>query len=156
VASGRVTSTVRGADALRALAGRELGPSGWIEMGQDRIDAFARCTEDTQWIHTNRERAEKSVFGTTIAHGFLTLSLLIRLWDDTVDVEGFPLVVNYGLDRVRFPAPVPSGSRIRARFRVVEVTDVAGGVQARIEATAEREGHEKPVCVAGLLLRFLS
>ena len=149
-----MTTAVVAPRDLRALVGRELGPSPSIVVDQARIDAFAACTEDDQWLHTDPERAADGPFGRTVAHGFLTLSLLIRLWSDTIRVDG-SVAVNYGLERVRFPAPVPAGSEIRARFVVDELTDIAGGVQARIGATVERDGSEKPVCVAQLILRFL-
>ena len=136
--------------------GLELGPSRWLEVDQARIDSFAGATEDSQWIHTNRERAAAGPFGVPIAHGFLTLSLLPELWFELFGDGGYELTVNYGVNRVRFPAPVPVGSRVRASFRVEDVDEVAGGVQARIAATIEREGGEKPVCVAELVFRFLT
>jgi acyl dehydratase len=134
-------------------AGQELGPSRWLEVTQERIDAFADATDDHQFIHVDPERAAQGPFGTTIAHGYLTLSLLIPLWNDVYQQDGAG--INYGLNRLRFPAPVPSGSRIRARFRVEALDEIPGGAQARIAATVEREGQEKPVCVAELLLRLL-
>jgi acyl dehydratase len=134
-------------------AGQELGPSRWLEVTQERIDAFADATDDHQFIHVDPERAAQGPFGTTIAHGYLTLSLLIPLWNDVYRHDGTG--INYGLNRLRFPAPVPSGSRIRARFRVDALDEIPGGAQATIAATVEREGHEKPVCVAELLLRLL-
>ena len=136
-------------------AGQELGPSRWLPVDQERVDAFAAATEDAQWIHTNRQRAAEGPFGTTIAHGFLTLSLLPELWFEVAGDGGYRLTVNYGVNRVRFPAPVPVGSRVRASFRVEEVAEVEGGEQARIAAVVEREGEEKPVCVAELVFRFL-
>jgi acyl dehydratase len=141
---------------LPSLAGTELGPSRWLSVEQERIDTFAACTDDEQWIHTDPARAADGPFGVTVAHGFLTLALVIRLLGDVLRIEDATLGINYGLDRVRFPAPVPAGSRIRARFRVERVTEVAGGLQATIVATVEREGGEKPVCVAELLLRYLA
>jgi acyl dehydratase len=135
-------------------AGQELGPSRWLEVTQERIDAFADATDDHQFIHVDPERAAQGPFGTTIAHGYLTLSLLIPLWNDVYRHDGTG--INYGLNRLRFPAPVPSGSRIRARFRVDALDEIPGGAQATIAATVEREGHEKPVCVAELILRLLS
>jgi len=135
-------------------AGQELGPSRWLEVTQERIDAFADATDDHQFIHVDPERAAQGPFGTTIAHGYLTLSLLIPLWNDVYRHDGTG--INYGLNRLRFPAPVPSGSRIRARFRVDALDQIPGGAQATIAATVEREGHEKPVCVAELILRLLS
>jgi acyl dehydratase len=134
-------------------AGRELGPSGWVEVTQERIDAFADATEDRQSIHIDPELAANGPFGTTVAHGFLTLSLVIPLWNDVFQHDG--ISVNYGLNRVRFPSAVPAGSRIRGRFKVDSVEEVAGGVQAAIAVTIEREGEEKPACVAELLLRLL-
>ena len=140
---------------IRDLIGREL-VSDWLAIEQARIDAFAHATDDPQWIHTDPVRAAAGPFGTTIAHGFLTLSLVVKLFEQAMPpLEGYRLSVNYGLNRVRFPAPVPSGSRIRARFVVEDVEDVSGGEQARVAATIEREGHEKPVCVAEALFRFL-
>jgi acyl dehydratase len=134
-------------------AGQELGPSRWLEVTQERIDAFAEATEDRQSIHIEPELASKGPFGTTVAHGFLTLSLVIPLWNDVFQHDG--ISVNYGLNRLRFPSAVPAGSRIRARFKVDSVEEVAGGVQAAIAVTVEREGEEKPACVAELLLRLL-
>jgi acyl dehydratase len=136
-------------------AGTKLGPSRWVEIDQDRIDSFAAATEDSQWIHTNRERAAAGPFGITIAHGFLTLSLLPELWFELAGDRGYDVTVNYGVNRVRFPAPVPVGSRVRASFRIEDVEGVEGGDQARIAATVERDGHGKPVCVAELVFRFL-
>jgi acyl dehydratase len=137
-------------------AGLELGPSRWVDVDQQRIDRFASATEDSQWIHTNRERAAAGPFGVPIAHGFLTLSLLPELWFELHGDGGYALTVNYGVNRVRCPAPVPVGSRVRASFRVEDVEEVSGGEQARITATIEREGGDKPVCVAELVFRFLS
>ena len=131
----------------------QLGPSRWLEVTQERINAFADATDDHQFIHVDPERAAQGPFGTTIAHGYLTLSLLIPLWNDVYRHDGTG--INYGLNRLRFPAPVPSGSRIRARFRVAALDEIPGGAQATIAATIERDGQEKPVCVAELLLRLL-
>jgi acyl dehydratase len=139
-------------DELRP--GLELGPSNWLEITQDRIDRFADATDDHQWIHVDPERAAEGPFGTTIAHGYLTLSLLVPFSYELLAVEGVRMGINYGLNRVRFPAPVPVGSRLRARFRLEDVTDVDGGVQVTANATIEREGHDKPVCAAELVFRF--
>jgi acyl dehydratase len=136
------------------LVGNEA-TSEWFEIDQSRIDAFAAATEDHQSIHVDPELAAAGPFGTTVAHGFLTLSLLVPLWNEVASFEGYTVTVNYGLNRVRFPSPVPAGSRVRAHFRVAGVEDVAGGVQAQIAATVEREGGDKPVCVAEFLLRYL-
>ncbi|MFL5377348.1 MAG: MaoC family dehydratase [Myxococcales bacterium] len=134
-------------------AGQELGPSRWLELTQERIDAFADATEDHQSIHVDPVLAAGGPFGTTVAQGFLTLSLVIPMWNDVYKHDG--IGINYGLDRLRFPAPVPSGSRVRARFRVEALEEVPGGVQATIAATVECDAQEKPVCVAQLLLRLL-
>ena len=137
------------------LVGRELGPSSWIEISQSRIDAFASATDDPQWIHVDPGRAATGPFGTTIAHGFLTLSLCVPMLYELLPAWG-KMVVNYGVDRVRFPAAVPSGSRVRGRFRVLEVEHAASGERATIEAVVECEGVEKPVCVARLVVLTVS
>jgi acyl dehydratase len=121
----------------------------------ERVERYASATEDSDWIAANRERAASGPFGTAIAHGFLTLSLLPELWFDVAGDAGHHVTVNYGVDRVRFPAPVPVGSRVRATFRILAVDEVDGGVQARIAATVERDGGDRPVCVAELVWRFL-
>jgi acyl dehydratase len=141
--------------AVRDLVGVELGPTAWQEITQKRIDGFAEATGDAQWIHTDPVRAAAGPFGTTIAHGYLTLSLCASLLFEVLELDGVGLTVNYGVNRVRFPAPVPVGSSVRGRFTVVSVDDVAGGEQVVIAATVEREGADKPVCVAELVLRFL-
>ncbi|GIU95172.1 MAG: MaoC family dehydratase [Gaiellaceae bacterium] len=133
------------------LVGCELGPTSWLEVTQERIDAFAAATDDPQWIHTDPARAAEGPFGTTIAHGFLTLSLCVPMLYEVLPGEA-AMAVNYGTNRVRFPAPVPSGSRIRGRFRVLSVEEIPLGERATIEATVEREGFEKPVCVAELVV----
>jgi acyl dehydratase len=140
---------------VTVAAGFEPPPSPWLEITQNRIDAFAAATEDRQSIHVDPEHAARGPFGTTVAHGFLTLSLLVHLWNEAMPDAHDGVTLNYGLNKVRFTAPVPAGSRIRARFRVEGVDVVAGGRQATIAATVEREGAEKPVCVAELLLRFV-
>jgi acyl dehydratase len=137
--------------ALAELVGAELGPTGWVEVTQERIDAFAAATDDPQWIHVDRERAAAGPFGTTIAHGFLTLSLCVPLLHEVLPPSG-AMGLNYGVDRVRFPAPLPSGSRVRGRFRIVSVEDTPAGQRAKIAATVECDGLEKPVCVAELLV----
>ena len=134
--------------------GARLGPSRWLEIDQERIDTFATATEDRQGIHVDPVAAASGPFGTTVAHGFLTLSLVVPLLYEVAPPDGVVLV-NYGVDRVRFPSAVPAGSRIRAVFDVVALDDVQGGRQATLTATVEREGSEKPVCVAQLLLRIL-
>jgi acyl dehydratase len=134
--------------------GAQYGPSSWIEVGQGRIDAFADATGDHQWIHVDPERAAAGPFGTTIGHGYLTLSLLPVMSYEVVPREDGGMAVNYGLNRVRFPSPVPSGSRVRGSFRVDAVDEFDGGYQATMPATVEREGGEKPVCVAELVFRY--
>jgi acyl dehydratase len=141
---------------LRDLVGAELAPTGWVEVSQGRIDDFARATGDAQWIHTDPVRAAEGPFGTTIAHGYLTLSLCAPFLSEALDgVTGYGLGVNYGVNRVRFPAPVPSGSRIRARVTVASVDEVPGGDQAVVVVAVEREGGEKPVCIAEVVLRMM-
>lgn len=139
---------------LRELVGREAGVSDWIEVSQERINRFAETAEDRQWIHVDPERARKeSPYGTTIAHGFLTLSLLTPM-AAAVRVPGVRMGVNYGADRVRFPAPVPAGSKIRGRFTLRSLEDVPGGVKATWSATVERQGGEKPCCVADWIVLY--
>ena len=141
---------------LHDLVGVELGPTSWLDVAQERIDAFAAATDDPQWIHVDPERAAReSPFGQTVAHGFLTLSLCVPLLYEVLPTSG-RVAINYGVNRVRFPAPLPSGSRIRARFAVASVENVSGGEQAVLVATVEREGADRPVCVAELVVRFLS
>ena len=141
--------------ALADLMGVELGPTSWIEITQERIDVFAAATDDPQWIHTDAERAAAGPFGTTIAHGFLTLSLCVPMLYEVLPGTG-GMVVNYGVNKVRFPAPVPAGSRIRGRFRVLTLEDVAAGARLTIEATVECDGVQKPVCVAELVVLTVS
>jgi acyl dehydratase len=134
--------------------GLELGPSNWIEVTQERIDAFAEATDDRQWIHVDAERAAEGPFGTTVAHGYLTLSLVVPISYELMPVADARIVVNYGLDRVRFPAPVLAGSRVRGRLRVEEVAEVDGGVQLAVGATVERDAGGKPACAARILFRL--
>ncbi|WP_030023811.1 MaoC family dehydratase [Streptomyces monomycini] len=141
-------------DALRNAVGEDLGVSDWLEIDQKRIDLFADATGDHQWIHVDPERAASGPFGTTIAHGYLTLALLPALVPQLLRVDNVKMGINYGVDKVRFPAPVPVGSRVRATARVAGVTEVSGGVQLATTVTVEREGGEKPVCVAETLSRF--
>ena len=137
------------------LIGKELGPTEWVEVDQDRIDRFADATGDHQWIHVDPERAAAGPFGTTVAHGYLTLSLLPLLMTDALGLTGYSMGINYGVNKVRFPAPVPSGSRVRATFTVQSVEEVPGGEQGVVQAIVEREGGDKPVCVAELVARML-
>ena len=143
-----------GLDELRAAAGTSIGHSGWFPVTQERVNLFAEATGDHQWIHVDPERAAAGPFGGTVAHGFLTLSLLPVLMSQTYEVSGVRMAVNYGLDRVRFPAPARVGARLRAHVTIIEVGDVAGGVQVTSEVTVEAEGQPKPVCVAVALARF--
>jgi acyl dehydratase len=138
---------------VHALVGQELGTSGWFELAQETIDAFADLTGDHQWIHTDPERAASGPFGTTIAHGYLTLSLLVPLLEEVLVVENRTSSINYGLDKVRFPAPVPSGSRVRISATLAEATDVESGVQVKIDCVFEIEGQERPACVARAVVR---
>ena len=134
--------------------GDTYGPSEWLEVTQERIDGFAEATSDDQWIHVDPEKAAQGPFGTTIAHGFLTLSLLVKFQYEVRPERGeFRMGINYGVNKVRFPAPVPVGSRIRAHFEILEVSEVEGGVQVVTKGTVEREGEEKPVCVAEMVSR---
>jgi acyl dehydratase len=133
---------------LKDKIGEELGVSDWIEVTQERIQRFADATGDHQWIHLDPERAKAGPFGATIAHGFLTLSLLPEMSAKAFAVSNTRMGVNYGLNRVRFPAPVPSGSRLRGRFRLVKFEPIDGGAQLTVRVTMEREGSDKPVCVA--------
>jgi acyl dehydratase len=140
-------------EELRGAVGEQFGPSDWQVVDQARIDAFAAATGDDQWIHVDPERAKAGPFGTTIAHGYLTLSLAPVLMRSLYAVSGARMGVNYGLNRVRFPAPVPSGSRVRASGELLEATPVEGGVQTVVRLTFEAEGQAKPVCVADTVAR---
>ena len=141
--------------ALEDIVGTELGPGPWLVVDQERIDTFAEATDDHQWIHVDTERARHGPFGATVAHGYLTLSLVAPLLDGLVRVEGVAMGVNYGLDRVRFPAPVISGSRLRARAVLAPWSRPgAGAVQAAFEVTIEIDGGPKPACVATVLCRY--
>lgn len=139
---------------LRAAIGKELGPGEWFTVEQSRIDGFADDTEDHQWIHVDPERAASGPFGTTVAHGFLTLSLVPHLADGVRRLDGVRMGINYGLDKVRFPTPVPVGSRVRATVVVTDVTDLPdGGVQMVNRVTVELEDAPKPACVADMVTR---
>jgi len=146
--------TITGLDELRAKAGEDLGVSDWHEVTQESVDEFARLTGDDQWIHTDPERARSTPFGGTIAHGYYTLSLHPAFAKQLVTFEGFAFAVNYGLNKVRFPAPLPVGNRVRMRMTIVEVEEVLGGAQVTNKLTFEGEGALKPVCVAEQLTRF--
>ncbi len=146
--------TIKGHEELRAAVGEELGTSDWQGIDQARIDAFADVTGDHQFIHVDPERAKETPFGGTIAHGYLTLSLVPVLMAQAVAFEGFNFGVNYGTNKVRFPAPVPVDSRVRATARLAEVTEIPNGSQAVVEVTIELEGGDKPVCVAETVVRY--
>ncbi|MEE4596017.1 MaoC family dehydratase [Streptomyces sp. DSM 41524] len=141
-------------DQLRSVIGEELGPSSWLEVGQKRIDLFADATDQHHWIHVDQEKAAAGPFRSTIAHGYLTLALLPAFCTGLFAVDGLNMGVNYGVNRVRFPSPVPAGSRLRATVRITEVTDVPGGAQVTTVVTVEREGGDKPVCVAESVTRY--
>jgi acyl dehydratase len=141
-------------DDLTPLVGTELGVSDWLEITQERIDTFADATDDHQWIHVDPARAKDGPFGTTIAHGYLTLSLIIPLWTQLLDVRDVRNKLNYGLNKVRFPSPVPVGSKVRVRGSLASVEEVSGGVQLTLDAVVECDGSEKPACVAQPVFRF--
>lgn len=144
-----MTTTVEGIEELKKLAGTDLGYTDWLQIDQNRVNTFADATDDHQWIHTDPERAAAGPFGGTIAHGYLTLALLIPLMTELLDVSGVRMSINYGLEKVRFPAPVPVGTKIRLKGLVASVEDVKGdGVQVTVDFTVEIEGSDKPACVA--------
>lgn len=139
---------------LSARVGQTVAASDWVEITQQHIDLFAEATGDRQWIHVDAERARQGPFGSTIAHGFLTLSLLPRFLESAIEIGGSGMGINYGLNRVRFMAPVPVGSRLRGHFKLLASEPIdRSGVQYTWELTVEREGHDKPVCVAESLVR---
>jgi acyl dehydratase len=145
---------ITGIDELKAAEGETLGTSGWHRVTQEDIDTFADVTGDHQWIHVDVERARETPFGGTIAHGYYTLSLAPRFMEQIVAFKGFAFGLNYGLGRVRFPAPLPVGSNVRATIQIAGVADIGGGVQATLAYTFEGEGIDKPVCVAETLVRL--
>jgi acyl dehydratase len=145
--------TITGLDELRKAEGEVLGTSEWHEVTQDDVDTFADVTGDHQWIHVDVERARQTPFGGTIAHGYYTLSLAPRLSDQILRLDGFAFGLNYGLNRVRFPAPVPVGSRVRMTCKIAKLEEIPGGAQITFENTFEVEGGDKPVCVAESLAR---
>ena len=145
---------VHGVEGLEALAGQRIGASDWLAITQDRVDEFAEATGDHQWIHVDPERAKAGPFGGPIAHGYLTLSLVSYFLPRVWQVEGFAMGVNYGLERLRFPAPVPVGSRVRLTAELAEVTAVGGGVQVAVDLVIEVDGGAKPALVARGLFRY--
>jgi acyl dehydratase len=148
----RVFSTV---EEIEAAAGEELGTSDWVEITQDRVDRFAEATGDHQWIHVDVEKAQKGPFGGTIAHGYLTLSLVPWLGSQVFSLETPGAKLNYGVNKVRFPSPVPVGSRVRAKVAVDQVADVPAGKQLTMKYVVEIEGHDKPACVAETVVLLL-
>ncbi|MCC6880071.1 MAG: MaoC family dehydratase [Rhodocyclaceae bacterium] len=146
--------TIKSLDELKRWVGKEVAASDWLQIDQDRIDRFADATGDHQWIHVDPARAKlESPFGSTIAHGYLTLSLLPHMMMETLAVEGGRMSINYGLNRVRFASPVRAGDRIRTRFTLAELEDIAGGIQVTWHALVEIEGQHKPACVAEMIAR---
>ncbi len=147
--------TIEGIEGLKGLVGEEIGVSDYRDISQDLINRFADATGDHQWIHIDVERAQReSPFGTTIAHGYLLVSLIPLFSEEIFTVGGVKLVVNYGLNKVRFVSPVPAGSQLRMRSRLQELTEVPGGYQAVLGLTLERDGEDKPACVVEQLVRF--
>jgi acyl dehydratase len=144
---------IDGIDELKSRIGDEIGVSEWREVTQSDVDAFAEVTGDDQWIHVDPERAKDTPFGGTIAHGYFTLSLAPRFSYDLFELQGIAFGLNYGLDKLRFPAPMPVGGRVRMRMQVKDVSDIPGGAQITMLLTFEREGGDKPVCVAESLSR---
>jgi acyl dehydratase len=149
------TTVLQGVDGVKAAVGHHLGYSEWIEIDQARVNLFADATHDHQWIHVDVERAKAGPFGGPIAHGYLTLSLSNLFLPQIVDVQGFAMGVNYGTGKVRFPAPVPVGARVRGGAELVDASDVPGGVQATVLITIEVEGSPKPACVIESLSRYV-
>ena len=149
-----MTTVINGIAGLKELVGTHLGYSDYLEITQERVNTFADATGDHQWIHVDPVRAKaESPFGATIAHGYLTLSLLPHMMMETLDVQGGRMSINYGLNRVRFAAPVRSGDRIRTRFTLAELEDIPGGIQVTWHALIEIEGQHKPACVAEMIAR---
>ncbi|MEV4169165.1 MULTISPECIES: MaoC family dehydratase [unclassified Nonomuraea] len=149
-----MTTTATGLAEIKALTGRDLGRTAWLQITQERVDTFAEATGDHQWIHTNPERARNGPFGGTIAHGYLTLALIIPLFGELLDIQGVTMSINYGLDKVRFPSPVRVGAKIRLAGQVVSVEDVPGnGVQMAMDFTVEIDGSAKPACAARAIYR---
>jgi acyl dehydratase len=156
VGEGSGPVVLEGTDAIRKAVGKHLGYSEWVLVTQERVNQFADATGDHQWIHVDVERAAKeSPYGGTIAHGYLTMSMTNLLVPQVVKMGGFKMGVNYGVDKVRFPAPVKVGDRVRAGVEIADVTDVAGGIQVKMKITVEVEGTDKPACVVESLARWV-
>ncbi len=149
-----MTTIFKSPTDLKSAVGQALGSSEWLEITQERIDLFAEATGDHQWIHVDPERAKDGPFGCCIAHGYLTQSLVNKFLPEIVEVQGISMGVNYGADKLRFPAPVPVGSRIRGRGELTSAVDVKGGVQAVVRVTVEIEGSDRPACVIDTISRY--
>ena len=149
-----MTTIIASPDALLDMIGADLGTSDWVEIPQSDVDAFAKATKDEQWIHVDPVRAAAGPFGRTIVHGYMTLAMLVPLLHDTFQVYGVGMGINYGLNRVRFPAPTPVGSLVRVHAELVAAERVTGGVQAVVDVTVEAQGVDKPVCVAQSIVRY--
>src|ERR1700674_5683853 len=149
-----MTTIIDGPEDLNARVGQHLGYSDWLEVTQERINQFAEATGDFQWIHVDVERAKQGPFGGPIAHGYLTLSLAPLLIPQIVKVEGIAMAINYGLNKVRFPAPVPVGSKVRLGATLAGLEDIAGGVQVTMDMVYEIDGSAKPACVAQIVFRY--
>ncbi len=149
-----MTTTIDGIGGLNQLVGEHLGYSKWRQVTQDQVNKFADATDDHQWIHVDIERAKAGPFGGPIAHGYLTLSLVPAMLQEIFDVIGTSMSINYGLNKLRFPAPVPVGSQLRAGATLSQLEEVSGGVQVTITVTFEVEGGTKPVCVAEVVFRY--
>ena len=150
-----MTTTIKEPKDLLELTGQELGTSNWLGIPQSDINLFAEATHDEQWIHVDVERAKTGPFKGPIAHGYLTLSLLIPLWSEILTIENLGMAVNYGLNKVRFPAPVPAGSRVRLSATLASAEEVSGGgIQASIDSVMQLEGAGKPACIAQMVHRY--
>jgi acyl dehydratase len=149
-----MTTKIDGLDGLKAKVGEHLGYSDWHEVTQEQVNLFADATGDHQWIHVDVERAKAGPFGAPIAHGYLTLSLTPTLLTEVLSVSGISMAINYGLNKLRFPSPVPVGSRVRAGVELAGVEEVSGGAQVQLNVTYEIEGGTKPACVAEVLFRY--
>ena len=149
-----MTTNIEGIDGLKDKKGEHLGYSDWLEVTQERVNEFAEATGDHQWIHVDPERAKAGPFGGPIAHGYLTISLAPMLLPQVMRVEGIQMGVNYGINKLRFPSPVPVGSKLRVGASLADVEDIQGGAQVTLDLTFEVEGKEKPSCVAQAVYRY--
>ncbi|MEY2476586.1 MAG: hypothetical protein QOG87_1901 [Actinomycetota bacterium] len=151
-----MTTIIEGIDGLKAKQGEHLGYSEWLEITQERVNEFAEATGDHQWIHVDPERAKSGPFGGPIAHGYLTISLAPMMLPQVMRVEGIQMGVNYGINKLRFPSPVPVGAKLRVGAALADVTDIQGGAQVTLDLTFEVEGADKPSCVAQAVFRYYS